>query len=66
MEQRNYCGKARVTFDFNADGETEISLRTGQIVQLISAPPDDEWWQGRLYIIAKTRSLVLSKIVCGL
>lgn len=41
------CRQARALYDFAASSETELSLKTGDIVTLISTQ-DSAWWYGQL------------------
>lgn len=44
---------AKVTFDYEADNEDELTIRVGEIVEIINKDEMDQqegWWEVRMYV----------------
>ncbi|XP_049325366.1 proto-oncogene vav isoform X1 [Astyanax mexicanus] len=48
MSER-YFGTAKVRYDFSARDRTELSLREGDTVKIISKKAHNGWWKGEVY-----------------
>ncbi|XP_076839590.1 proto-oncogene vav isoform X2 [Brachyhypopomus gauderio] len=48
MSER-YFGMAKVRYDFSARDRTELSLREGDTVKIISKKAHNGWWKGEVY-----------------
>ncbi|TTE81765.1 Proto-oncogene vav [Bagarius yarrelli] len=48
MRER-YFGTAKVRYDFSARDRTELSLREGDTVKIISKKAHNGWWKGEVY-----------------
>ncbi|KAJ3125631.1 hypothetical protein HK098_008359 [Nowakowskiella sp. JEL0407] len=46
-QSHNFLKQARVTFDFDAEGEDELTIRKGEIIN-ITAEIDEGWWEGEI------------------
>ncbi|MBN3324792.1 VAV protein, partial [Atractosteus spatula] len=44
-----YFGTARARYDFSARDRTELSLREGDIIKIISKKAPSGWWKGEVY-----------------
>ncbi|KAJ8352335.1 hypothetical protein SKAU_G00238110, partial [Synaphobranchus kaupii] len=44
-----YFGTARARYDFSARDRTELSLREGDTVKIISKKASNGWWKGEVY-----------------
>lgn len=40
--------QAKVTFEYTAEAEDELSLSVGEIVEITSQDVSDGWWEGKL------------------
>ena len=50
IHSRPAAEQAKVTFDYEADNEDELTIRVGEIVEIISKDVDQQegWWEVRM------------------
>ena len=56
--------KARVTFEYEADNTDELTIRVGEIVEIVNKNTDnDGWWEVRPLLHSKHTSVVIIPVL---